>query len=330
MEKILSIAIPAYNVEKYLEQCLASFEVPEILNKIEVLIINDGSKDKTPEIAQKFCEKYPDTYFLYNKENGGHGSGINYGIKYAKGKYFKIVDGDDWVNTKELQQFVQLLEEVDADIVAADFLCVQDGTGAILREMHCTSLETQYGQEVRLDEGDVKNVIKMHSFTIKTEMLQKHNIEIDEKCYYVDCEYITFPIPYVKTVYFYNKYIYMYRLGRNGQSMDIKSMQRNRAQHMRVLDSLLTFYDNETDELPDGSRQYIEKCIAQVVENQFQIFISMGLKKGIYRELKNWDKGLKAKYPRVYHATSKKSITLLRKTGYLILPVGTICYKIVK
>ena len=111
MEKILSITIPAYNVEKYLDRCLQSFEVPEILDKIEILIINDGSKDKTPDIAQKYCDKYPETYFLYNKENGGHGSGINYGIRYATGKYFKVVDGDDWLNTEELPAFVQMLEQ---------------------------------------------------------------------------------------------------------------------------------------------------------------------------------------------------------------------------
>ena len=126
MEKILSIVIPAYNVEKYLEKCLASFEIQAILDRIEVLVINDGSKDHTAEIAQRYCEKYPETYFLYNKENGGHGSGINYGIRYATGKYFKVVDGDDWLNTEELEAFVKLLEETDTDIVAADFLCIQD------------------------------------------------------------------------------------------------------------------------------------------------------------------------------------------------------------
>ena len=91
----------------------------------EVLVINDGSKDQTAAIAQRYCDRYPDSYFLYNKENGGHGSGINYGIRYARGKYFKVVDGDDWLNTEELPAFVELLAQVDTDVVAADFLCVQ-------------------------------------------------------------------------------------------------------------------------------------------------------------------------------------------------------------
>ena len=202
MEKILSIVIPAYNVEKYLEKCLASFEIQAILDRIEVLVINDGSKDHTAEIAQWYCEKYPETYFLYNKENGGHGSGINYGIRYATGKYFKVVDGDDWLNTEELEAFVKLLEETDTDIVAADFLCIQDETDAILEEKHCTPCKEQYGHIADLTKGEVMDVIKMHALTIRTAILKQNPIQIDEHCYYVDCEYITYPIPFVRTVYF--------------------------------------------------------------------------------------------------------------------------------
>lgn len=329
MKKVLSIVVPAYNVEKYLEHCLQSFEVPEILDKIEVLVINDGSKDRTPDIAKNYCVKYPETYFLYNKENGGHGSGINYGIRYATGKYFKVVDGDDWLNREELSGFIKILEELDTDIIAADFLCIQDETNVVLEEKYCTVQEWKYGKTWNLTNGEVKDVIKMHALTIKTEILQKHSIAIDENCYYVDCEYITYPIPYVQTVYFYHKFIYMYRLGRNGQSVDIRSMQKNRDQHMRVLKSLLRFYDG-IGNIPTESKNYIEKCIGQVVENQFQIYISMGLKKGIRRELEEWDSFLKKKYPAIYEATNKKSITLLRKTKYWILSVGAIVYRIVR
>ena len=329
MEKILSIVIPAYNVEKYLEKCLASFEIQAILNRIEELVINDGSKDHTAEIAQWYCEKYPETYFLYNKENGGHGSGINYGIRYATGKYFKVVDGDDWLNTEELEAFVKLLEETDTDIVAADFLCIQDETDAILEEKHCTPCKEQYGHIADLTKGEVMDVIKMHALTIRTAILKQNPIQIDEHCYYVDCEYITYPIPFVRTVYFYPKFLYMYRLGRNGQSMDIRSMQKNRMQHQRVLDSLLKFYA-ELHGLSDGSMRYIERCIAQVVENQFQIYISMGCDKKIQEELRQWDLELKKRYPDIYGATRKKSITMLRKTGYRILPVGAVVYRICK
>ena len=104
LDKLLSIAIPAYNVSKYLKKCLDSLEVQSILDKLEIIVVDDGSKDDTAQIAAGYHEKYPESYFVYSKENGGHGSGINFGIEHATGKYFKIVDGDDWLNTEELEK----------------------------------------------------------------------------------------------------------------------------------------------------------------------------------------------------------------------------------
>lgn len=329
MEKTLTIAIPAYNVEKYIEKCLSSLMIEEILDNIEILVINDGSTDCTAEIVEAYCKMYPKSCFLYNKENGGHGSGINFGIEHATGKYFKILDGDDWLNTEKLIDFIKILEVQSADIVASDFACVQDGTEKVLSEKFCTDKKEQYGKICYFSKGEIDYVIKMHAFTIKTEILKTMKQRIDEHCFYVDCEYITYPIPLVESVYYYPEFIYMYRLGRNGQSVDIKNMQKNREQHMRVMDSLLAFYQ-ELENISEGARKYIEKCIAQVIENQFQIYISMGGEAGIRAELKEWDSRLKAQYPAIYESTAKKSITLLRKTDYRILKLGAVMHKLIK
>jgi len=329
MNKILTITIPSYNVEKYIDKCVQSMLVDSILEDIEILIVNDGSKDSTPAIAKAYVEKYPQTVRLIDKENGGHGSTINAGIRNASGKYFKVVDGDDWLNTENLECFVALLKERDEDVIASNFMCVQDETYAVLSEKRVASNASLYGTVCDMDAGEVKEVIKMHGLTIKTSILKENNITIDEHCFYVDCEYIAYPIPFVKTVYFDDEFIYMYRLGRNGQSMDIRSMQRNRAMHMRVLNSLLAFYD-KLPEMTEEKRAYIEKVIGQVMENQFQIYISMGTDREIQKEIRNWDKALQQEYPQVAKATTKKSIVLLRKTNYSILPIGSIVLKLVK
>lgn len=329
MDKILSIIIPAYNVEKYLRKCLSSMEVKEILDDVEVLVISDGSTDSTAQIVMEYVNKYPGTYYLYEKENGGHGSTINYGIRHANGKYFKVVDGDDWLNTPKLSEYVNMLKNRDEDIIASDYLCIQDVTEKILDEKYAADDKSQYTKTCYISKGQIHNVIKMHSMTIKTGFLKNQGIDIDEHCFYVDAEYITYPIVQTDSVYFYNEFIYMYRLGRNGQSMDIKSMQKRRDQHMHVLESLLRFYENASYPT-DEHKKYVERAIAQIVENQFQIYISMGLKKGIFSEMKKWDKDLQKNYPDVYKSTNKKSITMLRNTGYLILPVGAIVYKIVR
>lgn len=333
MDKILSIVIPAYNVEGYLKRCLSSiaFVKPDLLEKIEVLIINDGSTDNTPDIALRYCNKYPGIFYLHSKENGGHGSAINTGIFYATGRYFKIIDGDDWFSTKELQKFIELLEKQDVDVVASDYLCIKDKTGEILSKKTCTDDKTQYGKVCYMSKGEIKKVIKMHSLTIKTVYLKSMPCKIDEHCFYVDVEYITYPALKIESVYYAPYSLYMYRLGRNGQSVDIKSMQKNRAQHMRVYRSLVSFYGMASKKkIPQYTKIYIEKCIAQVIENQFQIYISMGLQKGIKKELREWDCKLKKKYPRIYKSTEKRSITLLRATNYQLLKLAAIVYKIVK
>lgn len=329
MNKVLSIVIPSYNVEKYLDKCVQSMLVDSILEDIEILIVNDGSKDSTPVIAQSYVDQYPQTVRLIDKENGGHGSTINAGILHATGKYFKVVDGDDWLNTENLEKFIQLLKTRDEDVIASNFLCIQDETYDILAEKRVSSNDNVYGTVHDMDKGEITEVIKMHGLTIRTAILKENNITIDEHCFYVDSEYITYPMPFVKTVYYDDEFIYMYRLGRNGQSMDIKSMQRNRAMHMKVLNSLLAFYDN-MPEITEAKRVYIEKVIGQIMENQFQIYISMGTDKEIQKETAAWDRALIQKYPRIAASTNKKSIALLRKTNYNILPIGSFVLKIVK
>lgn len=329
MNKTLTITIPSYNVEKYIDKCVQSMLVESILDDIEILIVNDGSKDSTPQIALGYVEKYPQTVRLINKENGGHGSTINAGIREATGKYFKVVDGDDWLNTENLENFVQLLKERDEDVIASNFLCIQDETYEVLAEKRVSADASLYGSVCDMDAGEVQEVIKMHGLTIRTSILKDNHITIDEHCFYVDCEYIAYPMPFVKSVYYDDAFIYMYRLGRNGQSMDIRSMQRNRAMHMKVLNSLLAFYDS-LPEVTEEKKVYIQKLIGQVMENQFQIYISMGTDKEIQSEAAAWDKELLQKYPGIAASTNKKSIQLLRKTNYSILPIGSLVLKLVK
>ena len=326
--KTLTIVVPAYNVEKYLKRCLDSVKLESVMSDIEVLIVNDGSKDSTPEIAMEYERRYPQTYRLINKENGGHGSTINTGIQQATGKYFKVVDGDDWLNTDELQQYIEILKEHDEDVIATDFQCVQDETYNLLESWQATSNEEHYGKTVRIDSGEIKEPIKLHSFTIKTKILQEHNITIDEHCFYVDSEFVFYPIKYVDTVYYHKAKVYMYRLGRDGQSMNMKSMQKNINQHLTVLKHLLEDYDSCKDNLHPAKRAYIERGISLVVEIQFKIYISMGLQKGTRKQCKEWDTELKRRYPEVYAATDRKSIDLIRKTNYMILPVGALALKV--
>lgn len=329
MEKILTIAIPAYNVERYLRQCLDSFLVASVLDEIEILIINDGSKDSTEQIGLEYQNEFPDSIRIITKENGGHGSAINTGIEYAQGKYFKIVDGDDWVNSEEWEEFIHFLKSQDCDLVASNFRKIDHTTQQPLKQQERTFYDVQYKKPYRFEDIYGKAFIKMHSVTIRTSIFKENHIKISEHCFYVDAEYIFFPVPYIKTVIFYEPDIYMYRLGLPGQSIDIKKMQKNMSNHTHVLERMLEYY-SQTDRqyLPEGTIRYMQDSIGKIVASQVKIYISFPLGNGMRKKLMDMDHKLKKEYPEIYHSISNKSVWMLRRTGYLLFPVASICYQI--
>lgn len=324
-EKLLSIVVPTYNAEAYLRDNLESFCIEEILPSIEVLIVNDGSTDASLRIAQEYQEKFPESFKIYSKENGGHGSGINYGIRYARGKYFKVIDADDWVDRSGLINLVKELEAGEADIVYSGFLWAFDnGSGdiasfALKAEIKKAFEKVEYRRSYIFDEIADKLYIKMHNMTIKTDILQGNNILIDENMYYVDSEYILYPIPYVKTVSFIEDFVYYYRIGTRGQSVDIKKMQSNESQYDKVLCSLFSFYEKLEEEIPCSSekKNYIAGIIARLIAGKVKILLSYPLSLGKKRELIAFEKNIKKKHPDIYNKNINKAIKVLRRTNYL-------------
>lgn len=103
MSKLISFAVPSYNSQAYLNKCIDSLLVGG--DDVEIIIVNDGSKDNTAAIADEYAAKYPDIVKAVHKPNGGHGSGVNAGLKIATGIYYKVVDSDDWLIPKRLKNY---------------------------------------------------------------------------------------------------------------------------------------------------------------------------------------------------------------------------------
>jgi glycosyltransferase involved in cell wall biosynthesis len=116
-EKLLSIIVPTYNMERYLSRCLDSLLVSSIIEYIEILVVNDGSKDQSSAIAHNYQERYPQSVKVIDKENGGYGSVLNIGLLNASGKYLKICDSDDWFDSEAFRDFVFQLSKLDTDVV---------------------------------------------------------------------------------------------------------------------------------------------------------------------------------------------------------------------
>ena len=121
MSKILTISVAAYNVEAYIKENIESIVAAKVKDDIEIFVVDDGGKDGTYEIAEDYKNLYPGIVHAVHKENGGYGSVQNYSIAHATGKYFKILDGDDWMDTEGLTKLVEYLKASDVDAVVTNY-----------------------------------------------------------------------------------------------------------------------------------------------------------------------------------------------------------------
>lgn len=239
MQKILSISVAAYNMEKLIRQNLDSFVHSAVAKDVEVLVIDDGSKDSTAEIVREYERKYPDTVRLIQQENAGPGSTVNRGMEHATGKYFRMVDADDWVG-EGFDLFVQTLKTIDVDMVLSDYMMVDDKTS---EQRLCRVQGIPAGQVLNFEDVCASLSLAMHCTTFRTELLQTNNIRLFNG-FYTDMQYLMFPTPYVKTIYYADCTVYMYRVSLSGQSMSAASMQRNWKMHDDMLFSLVKLYQD--------------------------------------------------------------------------------------
>ena len=243
--KILSVIVPCYNSQDYMERAIDSL-LPGG-EDIEIIIIDDGSKDNTPEIADRLEQEHPSIIKVIHKENGGHGSGINYGLKAATGKYMKVVDSDDRVDEKALLEVIEFLKLVEQDGRELDMLLtnyVYDKQGAKHKfVMKCKGIPT----EKFLSWNDIKSIRKyhyilMHSIIYRTDILRLCDLELPEHTFYVDNIYAFQPLPFVKKFYYMDVDLYWYFIGREGQSVSEEKLIQQVDQYIRVTKIMAEIY----------------------------------------------------------------------------------------
>ena len=296
------LLVPVYNTEKYIRRCLDSLLVPEVLESIEVLVVNDGSKDRSPEIAQEYAEAFPDTVVLVNKENGGHGSTINTGIERANGKYFRVLDSDDWFNTVDLIEYVERLKNEDADLVVTDY-----------RKEHTYNSESEYfeykdledGRRYRLDDIDLKilngEYFVMATSAYKTDVLRKSGLKLLENTFYVDMQYNVVPITQVETFVYYRLDIYRYFIGRKEQSMNMDNFVRNQEHHKKMIKWLIEYYTSISSKLSPNKREYIEIILTYTLNTHYSIYCQYDKNhRRAYTEILNFDNYLFKKNRHLY------------------------------
>lgn len=261
MKKILSISIAAYNQEKYLDRCIQSLLIPS-LEKIEVIIVNDGSKDKTSEIAHKYADKYPESIIVIDKANGHYGSCANASLKNATGKYYKLLDADDYFDSNEFEQYVKALEDSNADmVITTHVICNQTPIEISPKNVMISKVYPQ--SEIDFTALGMTSCLGMHGVTYKMDILRKVNLTLTEKCCATDAEYCYYPIASCKTVQFFDFKLYMYQTNIEGQDTTIVSESQKEQKYIvakRMLDDYIK-NKSENKNIRHNQRLVLERSL---------------------------------------------------------------------
>lgn len=317
MEKVLSISVAAYNSEKYLKNCIESLLNSSISNLLDIIIVNDGSTDETLNIARNYEKQYPDIIRVINKKNGGHGSTINASIEYAIGKYYKVLDSDDWVDRDGLEKLMNALISYEVDVVFNPFYM-----------FHVDSSENEliipYPNRILINRIYQKNHIDtielyMHAITFKTSIVKQMSEKIDENCFYVDVEYVLFPLENVKNFVCLDFPVYVYQIGNLEQSVDKNNYIKRREQHLRVVKRLVSFYNKKQSKLDETIKIAISNRINHAVLKQYKIFLLMENSTESKCEIIDFDRWLYYKNQMIYKGANTKFIIFIyfnRITGF--------------
>lgn len=236
--KLLSVAVPCYNSEEYMRKCIESLLVGG--EDVEILIVDDGSTDKTGEIADAYESLYPSIVRAVHKNNGGHGSAVNTGLAYATGLYYKVVDSDDWVKESAYQKILDVLRDIIArgdtlDMLISNFVYEKEGEKKhkVMKYHHALPQDKIFGwNEVKhFHKGQY---ILMHSVIFRTKLLRECGLELPENTFYVDNIFVFEPLPFVKNMYYLDVNFYRYYIGREGQSVNEKIMIGRIDQQIKV------------------------------------------------------------------------------------------------
>lgn len=211
-------------MEKYLRKCLDSLIVPAgQMEQLEVLVINDGSKDSSSAIAHEYQDKYPNTFRVIDKENGNYGSCINRGLKEATGKYVKVLDADDWFDNNSFSLYVNYIGKLDVDLIITNYTLVHESSKDKVEISYRLPPMMSFEEAMHYSEF---TKMEMHAITYKTKNLLDMNYRQSEGISYTDQEWMFMPMTQVNTISYLRQDLYQYRIGREGQTIDVKTLAK--------------------------------------------------------------------------------------------------------
>lgn len=259
---LITFVVPCFNSQDYMEKCIDTLLSAK--DRVEILIIDDGSSDKTAEIADAYEKKYEGVVKAIHQENKGHGGALNTGIKHASGKYLKVVDSDDWLDSNNLEIVLDRLEELikqeetTPDMFITDF--VYDKVG----ERHKKTMTYKHFLPVEkiFTWDESKNLplgkyILMHSVIYKTSILKESNLKLPEHTFYVDNLFVFEPLTSVKKMYYMNIKLYHYFIGREDQSVHESVMIKRIDQQLLVNKTMINEFVHKEGRINSNCWKYM-------------------------------------------------------------------------
>ncbi len=313
MEKLLTISVAAYNVEEFLENTLDSLSDDRYVDKLEVFVVDDGGKDKSLEIAKKYEQLFPGTFHAVHKENGGYGSTVNYSIKHATGKFFKLLDGDDWFDKDGLNIILESLDKYNEDLIVTDYYIGPDK-----KNLSVVSTRNDNNSVVNVKEYKTDYPFGMWAIFYRTEVLRKSGVVLPEHSLYTDQIYSTVPLAYASKIRFINTPVYCYRYGRAEQSTSKISRIKHAKEMLDVCNRLFEFYKDKKND----NNLYLFSRVSRyyIVAIRTLMLFPINIKN--LNRIKKYEKRAKKNYPQIYEAATNGSsmgrlVKILRKTNYL-------------
>ena len=321
--KYISFVVPCYNSEEYMEKCIKSLLIGK--DDIEIIIIDDGSKDNTGKIADKYQKRYPNIVKAIHQENGGHGEGINVGLKHATGKYFKVVDSDDWLDEDAYKKLLKEIKHIDTDLVVCNYVYTYtDG-----RSDQVISFANVYDEGRVLTWDDIHKFSltqypSLHSMMYKKSVLDKSNIDLPKHVFYEDNLFIYLPLVNTKTIYYLDLDLYRYYIGRADQSVQESQMIKRSSHQVLVSERVCTAYDLTKIENKKLRKLMTRECIFLMTIGV--VFSRLAFNKEGEKQYKELWKSVKEKNPKLYRRMRYFSmatfVSIPGKLGRQIMKLG--------
>ena len=316
MSKLITFAVPCYNSAAYMEHCVETLLTGG--EDIEIILVDDGStKDDTPAICDRYAAQYPDIVKAIHQENGGHGEGVNQGIRNATGFYFKVVDSDDWLDEAALQKalaklrkFAKMEKPVDLFIANYVYEHVEDNTQKVVRYTNVFPEEKIFSWS-RMGRFRPSQFLLMHSVIYRTQLLRDCGLELPKHTFYVDNIFVYQPLPYVKHIYYMDIDLYRYFIGRADQSVNERVMVTRVDQQLRVTRQMIESHDLHRlhQEQPKLAR-YMSGYLSMMMTISSIFLILDGSPEALGKKTELWEY-LRSKDVGLYHKFKYRSLSFV-------------------